>query len=197
MSHTRQIARFMLLTGACAVIGCGLFKTLDRAPTPEASEPCPVEMEVFYDLECRDGVWVMNTEGECNPDTECDYLPPDDDCQTRTCVDDGVCGQDFVAESTVVNAPLQETGNCKIRVCDGAGEMMDIPYAIDVFVDNEECTFDVCIDGTASNPPKNQGTGCGSKSVCDGAGKCVGCNEPTDCTGTDDFCKTRTDLWGN
>jgi hypothetical protein len=74
--------------------------------------------------------------------------------------------------------------------CDGQGSQESVATD-DPLDDSNECTFDMCNNGQASNPPKAQGTDCGTNSVCDGVGNCVGCNTATDC-GTNTFCKTRT-----
>jgi len=128
---------------------------------------------------------------QCNGVADCSHLPNDDDCQTRTCVAN-TCGQTFTAADTPVNAGLQTTGDCKIVVCDGSGGTKNNNDNPDLPVDGNPCTDDLCNSGTPTNPNKPQGTSCGSISVCDNSGNCVGCNVPTDCNGTDTFCQVRT-----
>ena len=118
----------------------------------------------------------------------------DNECQTRTC-EAGVCGFDYAATGTA--SPTQVAGDCKISVCDGAGALIDQNDDVDVPVDNNTCTGDVCTAGAPSNPVLPLGTNCGTTPggdplLCDDAGQCVGCNAATDCPGADDECKART-----
>ena len=64
----------------------------------------------------------------------------------------------------------------------------------DLPVDGNDCTSDVCTNGTPTNPPTASGTSCNvnGKTLCDGAGVCVQCLVSTTCPGSDTFCGTRT-----
>ena len=125
---------------------------------------------------------------ECNVASDCTMLPPDDECQTRTCTD-GVCGQTFTNANTPVT--VQQTGDCQVVVCDGMGGTRSNADNTDLPVDGLECTEDVCTTGTPSNPPVSQNTPCGASGLCDGSGNCVGCNAPSDC-GASTFCQAQT-----
>src|SRR5262249_7316117 len=57
--------------------------------------------------------------------------------------------------------------------------------------DNNPCTKDSCVTGTPQHIP-DPSKPCGTNGICNSSGQCVGCTQPTDCAGTDDFCKTRT-----
>lgn len=127
---------------------------------------------------------------DCLSPMDCTNLPPDDDCQIRTCTD-GVCGQDFAPQGTAVNATLQTSGNCQEIVCDGAGDMESVDDDADLPIDGMECTDDVCNAGLPFNPPAPSGTDCAA-GVCNATGVCVGCLVPADCGGTNTFCQTIT-----
>jgi hypothetical protein len=115
----------------------------------------------------------------------------DDECQQRTCIL-GACGMSFTAVNTPVST--QTTGDCVTDVCDGAGAVVPLVEDIDLPVDGNQCTDDVCTLGTPSNPPLPSGTTCnqGGGTTCDGAGSCVECVTPATCPGTDTECATRT-----
>jgi hypothetical protein len=124
---------------------------------------------------------------ECNVPSDC--AGSDDECQERTC-EANQCGVAFTDAMTPVT--MQTGGDCMINVCDGQGATEAVVDDGDLPVDFNDCTDDVCASGTPSNPPFSQGQACGTSGICDGAGSCVGCVAPTDCPGTDDFCKQRT-----
>ncbi len=128
---------------------------------------------------------------ECNVPADCVNLPPDDDCQTRTCVNN-ICGQDFTAMGTPIST--QSAGDCKQTVCDGTGKTMIVNLDTDVPEDNNPCTMNLCTNGVPNNPNEAPGISCGSPRVCDGMGNCLGCITPNDCTDLppNDFCKVRT-----
>lgn len=65
--------------------------------------------------------------------------------------------------------------DCEVEVCDASS-----PEDID---DGRDCTVDECIDGVASHAPAEARAPCDSDGgdLCDGAGECVGCIDPTDC----------------
>jgi hypothetical protein len=126
---------------------------------------------------------------ECLSPADCDYLPVDDDCQTRTC-EAGVCGQSFAPRGAPANATLQTTGDCRGVVCDGAGATISQPANSDLPVDGLECTDDVCTGGVPSNPPLSLGTPCAA-GECNAVGQCTGCNEPEDC-GESTACQSPT-----
>ncbi len=59
--------------------------------------------------------------------------------------------------------------------------------------DGNACTDDVCTDGLPVHTPTVAGTPCSMGGVlCDGKGACVECLSPSDCSGTDGACQTRT-----
>jgi len=192
--------------GDCRVINCeagSATEAFDDADVPVDENDCtedlcdngvPSNPAVALGAACgSDLEWLCDGDStcvECNAPADCDHLPEDDECQQRTCVEN-VCGQDFTAAGTPVEA--QDSGDCYEVQCDGSGVKEPVVDDEDVPIDNLECTDDVCTAGAPSNPPVTQGTICGVSSdlVCDGGGACVGCNFPTDC-GTNNFCLTHT-----
>lgn len=60
--------------------------------------------------------------------------------------------------------------------------------------DNNACTIDTCVDGMPMHTNAPLDTPCAQSggSVCDGNGKCVECNVPTQCGGSDTDCSVRT-----
>jgi len=125
----------------------------------------------------------------------------DSECATRTCTA-GACGTAFAPAATPVAS--QVAGDCLQNVCDGDGGIVGASLATDVPVDGDDCTDDLCLGGTPSNPPSAAGTACaqGGGAVCDGAGVCVPCNVGADCASrvcSDHVCQaaTCTDLVTN
>lgn len=107
----------------------------------------------------------------------------DSACQRRTC-EDGRCGVDPAPRGKPVAE--QTPGDCKARVCDGQGAVIEIEDAQDVFVDGDPCSADICVAGVPQNPPAPATTECGGPDAsggrfCDGNGACVECLVPGDC----------------
>ena len=114
---------------------------------------------------------------ECTEDGDCGTS---DDCHSFTC-DAGTCKESFAPAGTLTAA--QAFGDCKANVCDGAGAIVSQDDEQDVFVDQNECTIDVCVEGTPVNDPAIAGTACAQDNgkLCDGAGACVECLTGGDC----------------
>ncbi len=125
---------------------------------------------------------------DCTVPSDCDRLPPDDECQARSCVD-GMCGQSFTAQGFVLS--VQTNGDCKRRECDGAGHIVLVDDDDDAPDDGNACTVGSCSGGVAMNDPVVDGTPCGGAQSCV-AGMCTGCTDGADCPGTDTECRTRT-----
>jgi hypothetical protein len=126
--------------------------------------------------------------------TPADCPAPPNACVTATCVATH-CGTSDVAAGTVLVA--QQTGDCKVDKCDGAGNVVGVIDDTDKPVDANACTDDVCAGGMPSNPFTTMGATCGTSLLCDGAGHCVGCNQPSDCPpGPDTECRARTCVGG-
>jgi hypothetical protein len=113
----------------------------------------------------------------------------DADCHTRSCVS-GACGVANIATGTLVAA--QTPRDCKKNVCNGQGGVVTVNDDLDLPVDSNACTFDVCTAGTPSNPNVPSGNACGASTICDGQGACVTCLTASSCPGTDTECHHRT-----
>jgi hypothetical protein len=103
-------------------------------------------------------------------------------CVEATCVA-GVCGTAPVAKDTPT--ANQAAGDCQRSVCDGAGHEIVIDDDLDVPVDGNACTDDLCAKGVPSNPWSGAGRPCATSGgkVCDGQGGCVECVSQADCGG--------------
>jgi hypothetical protein len=111
------------------------------------------------------------------------------ECGVRNCKS-GVCGADFEPASTPTN--VQQDGDCLEVVCDGMGEVMQVPDDGDQPNDDNQCTANVCMDGVPTFPPLPEGTECNNDSTCNAVGLCIECLVAADCPGRDDECETRT-----
>jgi hypothetical protein len=134
---------------------------------------------------CRGGICVVR----CDATTSavCDDEEP---CTVDACdLMIGECTNTAVPDNTAPSN--QPRGDCQTIVC-LAGRSVASEDALDVPVDDNSCTDDVCNAGVPDNPPLGAGTSCGAELVCDGNGVCVGCNLPSDCPGSDTFCRVRT-----
>jgi plastocyanin len=115
----------------------------------------------------------------------------DTECQTRTCAA-SVCGFSFMASGTAV--AMQTAGDCKKNQCNGAGAIVSANDNVDLPVDANQCSNDVCTSGVPSNPPTSAGSVCAQNggTLCSGAGVCVQCLTASTCPGVDTECQART-----
>lgn len=90
--------------------------------------------------------------------------------------------------------PSQTPGDCQRKACDGQGGTTSIADNSDLPVDGNDCTDDFCTGGVPSNPAKAAGASCSQNggTMCDGAGQCVSCLTPADCSGQVPECQMRT-----
>jgi hypothetical protein len=93
----------------------------------------------------------------------------DTECEMRACVANA-CGFSYPPAGTPVST--QTPGDCLVNACDGAGGVTSVVSNLDVPVDGDDCTDDICTSGVPSNPLSALGTMC-SGGMCDGAGACV------------------------
>jgi hypothetical protein len=108
----------------------------------------------------------------------------DNNCRQRTCVN-GVCGVTFAPDGTVTTTnPMQVSGNCQLRVCDGMGNSFDIPDDSDPPAPSaNQCIDDpYCSSGAIITMPSDPGDACGQGGVCNGFGNCVECVNNSHCT---------------
>lgn len=122
--------------------------------------------------------------GGCSVAADCAAV----NCQVAAC-NAGVCEYDNEPAGSV--AAMQTPGDCQRLECDGNGAEVSVVDDSDLPDDLEECTIDVCDNGTAQNVPKLGNTPC-TGGTCDDFGHCIQCLAPSECPGTDDFCQQRT-----
>jgi len=175
----------------------------DNTDLPVDNNPCtgdlctegvPSNPDLDINTTCSDGgdplaklCDGMGTCVQCIGTSDCSHLPVDDDCQTRTCVAN-TCGQTFTAVDTAITS--QTGGDCQLTVCDGSGGTKQNVDDADLPVDNNDCTKDICTNGTPTNPNEALNYACGANGTlyCDGMGTCSDCTENAQC-GTDTFCQ--------
>ncbi|MCL2823595.1 MAG: hypothetical protein FWD57_06360, partial [Polyangiaceae bacterium] len=127
-----------------------------------------------------DGRIACETVAQCpNPDVA-------NECMVKTCTQN-VCGfEPAPAGSSRTTAGQPE---CHARQCNGLG---DFEVVVD---DNNKpktdipCRVGKCSDGTSSIELATPGASCGTELMCDADGKCIGCEQDSQCTGGDE-CKT-------
>lgn len=124
--------------------------------------------------------------GRCATPSDCGS----NECMDYTC-DDGSCSETPKRVGTPIGR--QTNGDCLVNQCDGAGTLEQVPDDGDLPDDTNDCTDDVCTNGTPSHPAEPADTSCGATGnlVCDGRGNCVGCLDPDDCIGQDSECQQR------
>lgn len=115
----------------------------------------------------------------------------EDDCTKRACVDNA-CQAKHLGQDTPASLTLQQPGDCKKVVCDGVGGVKPIHDDTDTPDDGNGCTVDGCTNGTMVFTKVATGTSCGVNSYCNSIGQCVGCLQPSDCTGSFDVCQKPT-----
>jgi len=137
---------------------------------------------------CDSDTKICNGEGacvECVVASDCTALPEDNECRQRFC-DDGVCGQTFAAAGTPLD--LQTDGDCLETVCDGSGGDTIQNDDADVQDDGNDCTTDVCDNGTPNHIDLNGMQMCGLNNTLNCVeGVCTGCSSPSECD-TGEFC---------
>lgn len=124
----------------------------------------------------------------CSAASDC---PGSVECGSPAC-EQGAC--------TILNAlaageapPGQAIGDCKRVTCDGKGNAVAEIDEEDTPNDGNECTDDLCVQGSPTNRPSDAGEKCGAGAMtaCNGVGACAGCATDTDC-GTNTACVTWT-----
>jgi len=186
--------------GDCGRIECdgaGAQQTVpDDTDTPNDNNSCtadgcesgtPTSEQLSVGTPC-DETGMCDASGacvECLGNLDCGTAT---ECAAPTCAE-GACITVFTPDGTAI--ALQQTGDCKEDVCDGAGAEESVNLDTDSFDDGNSCTADGCVDGSATHVAQ-PGQSCGVNGQCNAAGQCEGCTVPADCPGQDDFCRTRT-----
>ena len=102
---------------------------------------------------------------ECIWDDDCGQAS---ECASFNCNDNWLCDTLYAAEGTPVAD--QVPGDCKTKVCDGAGAIVEV-VAADVPSDGEWCTQDSCDNGVPVHKPAADGLACSG--VNPGLGLCL------------------------
>lgn len=144
------------------------------APGTDAPEALDVgmtdatELDAPPDLDAPSDAFVPG----CTVPGDC--AGTDDECGMRTCVA-GTCGMAFTDSGTALS--VQEPGDCRRVVCDGAGGTMIADDAADLPDDANACTIDLCDRSDPIHQPVDMGTVVGDPTVgdclhdaCDGEG---------------------------
>jgi hypothetical protein len=140
---------------------------------------------------CKSGKCVTQYTSGCSVASDCGTSTT---CKTFTCTA-GVCGSTFAASGVVVSG--QTAGDCKVNVCDGAGNIV-------MQVDNTDtpasaaCQTGICTGGTPGFTLSAAGSACAG-GTCDGQGVCVGtsqCSVPSDCAPPPNVCTVNTCVAG-
>ncbi|MCC6556406.1 MAG: DUF4215 domain-containing protein [Polyangiaceae bacterium] len=113
-------------------------------------------------------------------DNPSDCPGTDSECQTRTC-EGNECGVHYAPPNKPTSN--QTDSDCKRNVCDGQGNIISVHDDLDVLVDGDPCSSDLCDAGTPVNAPAPATTPCdvGGGHFCDGGGACVECLVGGDC----------------
>ncbi len=113
---------------------------------------------------------------------EMDCPSSNDPCVVSTCFEQR-CLMVNAALNTVID--LQVAHDCRMRVCDGNGQALEIHDDIDLPSDDgNPCTRGVCKSGDIAHAPVAVGQTCETNGVCNGRGACGEClPEATRCDG--------------
>ncbi|MEP7121144.1 MAG: hypothetical protein ABJE95_09550 [Byssovorax sp.] len=122
------------------------------------------------------GAKTCNAGGVCSGClAAADCAGASNECQATTCVG-GNCGVSFTPSGTPIS--MQIGGDCKTSVCDGSGNVVVAVDDSDVGVDGDQCTSDLCSNGTPGHPQAPSGTLCSMAGgqYCNDFGMCNECN---------------------
>ena len=104
---------------------------------------------------------------------EMDCPATNDPCVVSTCFE-----QRCLVVNAAVNTILEQqlAHDCRMRVCDGNGQMFEINDDLDLPDDDgNACTKSACKEGAAVHPPVTVGQTCNTDGVCNGHGVCGEC----------------------
>ncbi|RLB66088.1 MAG: hypothetical protein DRI90_00335 [Deltaproteobacteria bacterium] len=133
---------------------------------------------------------VGGGEESCTSPSDCPA--PSGPCEAPICIG-GECGMVAQPGGMPLQDAYQLEGDCLEEVCDGAGSQ--IPQNDDGDeLDPTDCAIHACNSGIVVTDFTQLGFECGVDRTCDGAGSCVECIVPSDCTDLpeDDDCQQRT-----
>ncbi|MDI1451101.1 hypothetical protein [Polyangium sp. 6x1] len=166
----------------CNGVDGGVEPINDNTDVPNDGNPCTIDFctggAPDYDNAAANtncgGSNVCNSMGQCVGCNTASQCPGTDDfCKTRTC-NSGVCGFSYKGDGTVT--PSGQTAmDCKVQVCDGAGNFVIRPDTNDFGDDGNPCTKNQCTaQGNNSYPNEAFGFTCNVNGgdICNGNGQC-------------------------
>ena len=165
--------------------------TNDDSANPDDGEVCTTDTCVNGEEQhtptagpCGEGgLLTCNAEGKCAGCTMPEQCGAAEPCQTRICNAQMVCE----VELAMAGSPLPDPtiGDCMTMACDGMGNAESVIDDLDLPPDEtNDCTDNVCTDGTPSHPLSMVGTLCAdSTTYCNAAGACVFCTGMVGCEG--------------
>jgi len=104
---------------------------------------------------------------------EMDCPPSNDPCVVSTCFEQR-CMMVNAARNTMVEE--QQAHDCRMRICDGNGQVIEINDDIDLPDDDgNPCTKSACKEGATAHVPVPVGLTCETNGVCNGRGACGEC----------------------
>ncbi len=123
------------------------------------------------------GMGGAGGETECMQPSDCGV---DTVCVMHACMN-GSCVPSYAKVGTLWDT--QTPGDCKRRVCNGQGTVIEQSDESDVQDDFNDCTLDQCTNGLPESIPYSAGTVCSSNGgkVCNQNGECVQCLVASDC----------------
>jgi hypothetical protein len=125
---------------------------------------------------------TCNDLGQCTGCTEASQCSGSDSfCRQRTC-ENSICGFLDAEIGTPLPEGNQAPGDCKRRVCDGDGDVIEEDDASDLPDARGACSRPACDDGEPRQRPIRAGADCAEGRVCDGTGRCVECVDDDGCT---------------
>lgn len=125
----------------------------------------------------------------CNTAADCGTVP--NACVSLAC-QSNTCQVSYLPFGTEVDA---DPTDCLTITCGNGGQLNNDPNnGESPSTDGNDCTADTCLGGQASYQNKSQNASCSSMggAFCDGAGSCVECNSPTQCSNPIGDCERRT-----
>lgn len=170
--------------------------TTSECATPTCSTTGPGETFKGAGTPCTMGGSYCDGAGKCVQcvvPTTCSGA--DTECRKRACVMNA-CTMADTPDGTP--AEMQTAGDCKVRVCDGAGNVKVVAADTDLPPnDGNPCTREACSSGTPVSLPPLKGTPCGTGKLCDVSrpGVCGECNTVAHCTPA--LCKVVTSCTNN
>nr|HEX4315788.1 hypothetical protein [Kofleriaceae bacterium] len=173
-----------------------ILSNVDNTDVPNDHDACtgdvctsgvPSNPDLGSGTACGSGLQCDGS-GDCVTCLDATQCPGSDtDCETRTCTA-GTCGFAFAGSGTPTS--LQTIGDCVDSVCDGSGNIVQVPDGSDTPDDHDDCTSDSCSNGSAVFTDLPQGTSCAGNLECDGSGGCGFCGDGVaagfeECDGSD------------